>query len=41
MSIVDKTLEANRNHARNYNPKPWKPPAPKTVVVTCMDSRVN
>jgi|SRR5579863_39781 len=41
MSIIDKALEANRNHARNHNPAMGKPPAPKFTVVTCMDPRLS
>ncbi len=42
MSIIDKALEANRNYAKNYDPKLGKgPPHPKIVVVTCMDPRVS
>jgi carbonic anhydrase len=41
MSIIDKALEANRNYARNYNPALGKHPAPKIVVVTCMDPRLS
>jgi carbonic anhydrase len=37
MSLVDKALEANRTYAKNYNPTLGKRPAPKIVVVTCMD----
>jgi carbonic anhydrase len=41
MSIIDKALEANRNYAKNYNPTLGKRPAPKIVVVTCMDPRLS
>jgi carbonic anhydrase len=34
-------LEANRNYAKNYNPTLGKHPAPKIVVVTCMDPRLS
>jgi carbonic anhydrase len=37
MSIIDNALEANRNYAKNYDPTLNKHPAPKIVVVTCMD----
>lgn len=40
-SIIDKALEANRNYAKNYNPTLGKHPAPKIVVVTCMDPRLS
>jgi hypothetical protein len=29
MSIIDKAIEANRNHAKNYDPKLGNRPAPK------------
>ena len=41
MSIIDKALEANRNYAKTYNPTLGKRPAPKIVVVTCMDPRLS
>jgi carbonic anhydrase len=41
MSLIDKALEANRNYAKHYNPALAKPPAPKIVVVTCMDPRLS
>ena len=41
MSIIDKALEANRNYAKNYDPTLNKHPAPKIVVVTCMDPRLS
>jgi carbonic anhydrase len=41
MSIVDKALAANRNYAKNYDPTLGKRPAPKLVVVTCMDPRLS
>jgi carbonic anhydrase len=41
MSIIDKAREANRNYAKNYNPTLGKHPAPKIVVVTCMDPRLS
>jgi len=41
MSIIDKTLEANRNYTKNYNPALGKHPAPKIVVVTCIDPRLS
>jgi carbonic anhydrase len=41
MSIIDGALEANRNYAKNYNPALGKHPAPKIVVVTCMDPRLS
>jgi carbonic anhydrase len=41
MSIIDKALESNRKYAKGYNPTHGKPPAPKIVVVTCMDPRLS
>jgi carbonic anhydrase len=41
MSIIDKALEANRNYAKNYDRKRGAGPAPKIVVVTCMDPRLS
>jgi len=40
-TIIDNALEANRNYAKNYDPRLRKPPAPKIVVVTCMDPRLS
>src|ERR1700685_706066 len=41
MSLIDKALEANRNYVKNYDPTLGKHPAPKIVVVTCMDPRLS
>lgn len=41
MSIIDKAIEANRDYAKTYNPAVGKHPAPKIVVVTCMDPRLS
>jgi carbonic anhydrase len=41
MSIIDKALEANRNYAKEYYPAMGNRPAPKLVVVTCMDPRLS
>ena len=41
MSIIDKTLEANRGYAKSYDPTLGKRPAPKIAVVTCMDPRLS
>jgi carbonic anhydrase len=41
MSIIDKALEANRNYAKSYDPTNANRPAPKIVVVTCMDPRLS
>jgi len=41
MTIIDDALNANRNYAKWHNPKLAQPPAPKIVVVTCMDPRLS
>jgi carbonic anhydrase len=41
MSLTDKALEANRIYAQHYDPTLGKHPAPKIVVVTCMDPRLS
>ena len=41
MSIIDSALEANKNYARNYDATLGEHPAPKIVVVTCMDPRLS
>lgn len=41
MGLIDRTIEANRNYAKKYDPKLARPPAPKIVVVTCMDPRLS
>jgi carbonic anhydrase len=42
MSIIDDALTANRNYAaKTHDPKRAQPPAPKIVVVTCMDPRLS
>ena len=41
MSLIDHALEANHKYAKNYNPALGKRPAPKIVVVTCMDPRLS
>jgi hypothetical protein len=41
MRIIDKARAANRSYAKNYNPALGKHPAPKIVVVTCMDPRLS
>jgi carbonic anhydrase len=41
-SVIDKAVEANRTYAKTYDPKLGKgPPAPKIVVVLCMDPRLS
>ena len=41
MSVIDKALEANRNYAKQYDPKLGGRPTPKIAVVTCMDPRLS
>jgi len=41
MSIIDNALKANRDYAKKPDPKRAQPPAPKIVVVTCMDPRLS
>jgi carbonic anhydrase len=41
MSIIDRAIEANRSYAKTYNTTLASPPAPKIVVVTCMDPRLS
>ncbi len=41
MSIIDKALKANQTFAKNYDRKLGARPAPKIVVVTCMDPRLS
>lgn len=41
MSLIDRAVEANHNYARTYNTAFANPPAPKIVVVTCMDPRLS
>src|SRR5277367_5364068 len=41
MSLIDKAVAANRDYAKNYYPKQGGRPAPKIVVVTCLDPRVS
>src|ERR1700744_3168618 len=41
MSIIDKTVEANRRFAEGYDPSLGGRPAPKIAVVTCMDPRLS
>jgi carbonic anhydrase len=40
-SLTDRALEANRSYSKNYNPAQGGRPAPKIVVVTCMDPRLS
>jgi carbonic anhydrase len=41
MSLIDKALKANEKYAKKYDPKSGGHPAPKIVVVTCMDPRLS
>jgi carbonic anhydrase len=41
MSIIDNALNANREYAKRHDPKLAGRPAPKIVVVTCMDPRLS
>ena len=41
MSLIDKALKANHTWAKNYDRKLGAHPAPKIVVVTCMDPRLS
>ena len=41
MSIIDKALKANQTYAKQYDRKLGAHPAPKIVVVTCMDPRLS
>ena len=41
MSVIDGAIKANEVFAKNYDTAMGKPPAPKLVVVTCMDPRLT
>ena len=41
MSIIDSTLEANREYAKRHDRKLAQRPTPKIAVVTCMDPRLS
>jgi carbonic anhydrase len=41
MSLIDKALKANQTFAKQYDKKLGAHPAPKIVVVTCMDPRLS
>ena len=41
MSVIDEALRANEQAAQTYNAALGRPPAPKLVIVTCMDPRLN
>lgn len=41
MSIIDNALKANREYAKRHDRRLAQRPAPKIVVVTCMDPRLS
>ena len=41
MSLIDEALHANEQAAQTYDAALGRPPAPKMVIVTCMDPRLN
>jgi carbonic anhydrase len=41
MSIIDSALKANREYSKRHDRKLAQRPAPKIVVVTCMDPRLS
>src|ERR1700722_10024265 len=41
MSLIDKALKANHTYAKTYDRKLGGHPAPKIVVLTCMDPRLS
>src|ERR1700734_2675743 len=41
MSIIDNVVRANRKYSQRHDPKLAERPAPKIVVVTCMDPRLS
>src|SRR5258708_21577942 len=41
MSLIDDALHANEQAAQTYDAAFGRPPAPKMVIVTCMDPRLN
>ena len=41
MSLIDQALVANQQYAKTYERKQGARPAPKLVVVTCMDPRLS
>src|SRR3954465_1135798 len=41
MSIIDEALQANKAYAKKHDRKLAQRPAPKIVVVTCMDPRLS
>jgi carbonic anhydrase len=41
MSLIDQALQANAQAAQTYDAALGRPPAPKMVIVTCMDPRLT
>jgi carbonic anhydrase len=41
MTVIDNAIKANLNYTKRHDPKLAQPPAPKIVVVLCMDPRVS
>ena len=41
MSLIDKAVTANREYAKNPDPKLADRPRPRLAVVTCMDPRLS
>src|SRR6202012_5924286 len=41
MSLIDKAVTANREYAKNPDPKLSDRPRPRLAVVTCMDPRLS
>jgi len=41
MTVIDSAVEANAVRAKTYDKSLGQPPAPKLVIVTCMDPRLT
>jgi hypothetical protein len=41
MSLIERAIAANQKNAGHYDPSLANKPAPKVVILTCMDPRVN
>ncbi len=41
MSVIDTAVEANAVRSKTYDKSLGRPPAPKLVIVTCMDPRLT
>lgn len=41
MGLIDEAIANNATIAKDYNPGPGGPPAPKVAVVTCADPRLS